>query len=61
MNVTDAPPYDWQRLLDCIHHVLEERTALKGDTHYVRTLHACQKAMEESDACPPHRFLKQHL
>jgi hypothetical protein len=59
MNVTDPPPYDRQRLLNYVHHVLEARAALKSDTHYVKALQACQKAMQESDGCPMHRILKE--
>lgn len=60
LNYNDPPPYDRQHFIDYLHHVLEVRAAFKGDTAYVQALHACQKAMRESDACPMGRFLKQH-
>jgi hypothetical protein len=60
LNATDPPPYDRQRLLDFIHHILEERAILKGDTHYVQALHGCQRTMQENESCPVHRFLSQH-
>jgi len=59
LNATDPAPYDRQRLLDYLHHVLEERAILRGDTQYVQALHACQHAMRENDACPVHRFLSK--
>jgi hypothetical protein len=59
LNATDPPPYDRQRLLEYIHHALEQRAVFKGDTEYVQALHACHKAMLESEACPMHRFLSQ--
>jgi hypothetical protein len=60
LTIAEPPVYDRERLLDYIHHALEQRAILKGDTHFVRALHVCERAMRESDACPMHRVLKQH-
>ena len=59
LNAADPPPYDRQRLLNFIHHALEERAVLRGDTHFVEALHGCQRAMLDNDGCPIHRFLRQ--
>jgi hypothetical protein len=59
LNATDPPPYDRQRLLDYIRHILEERAALRGDTRFVQALHECRRTMLESESCPMHRFLNQ--
>ncbi|PYM86441.1 MAG: hypothetical protein DME09_02385 [Candidatus Rokuibacteriota bacterium] len=59
MGIDEPPPYDRQPLLEKIHHALEERAILKGDTRYVQALHVCHRAMEENDSCPMHRLLKQ--